>query len=79
DDEHKKIVVALSNGEKSPVVFKNQTFYYGGPCPAIPCLPFGSNGPTTAASKDPFVVIMFQQGATAFLGKGDLSDYVSEL
>ncbi|MDI8010821.1 fumarate hydratase C-terminal domain-containing protein, partial [Salmonella enterica subsp. enterica serovar Montevideo] len=67
DAAHKKIEVALSNGEKSPVDFQNQTIYYAGPCPARPGLPIGSNGPTTAARMDPFVEMMFQQGATAFL------------
>ncbi|EHO0091514.1 fumarate hydratase C-terminal domain-containing protein [Salmonella enterica] len=79
DAAHKKIEVALSNGEKSPVDFQNQTIYYAGPCPARPGLPIGSNGPTTAARMDPFVEMMFQQGATAFLGKGDRADYVAEL
>ncbi|EFP1374882.1 fumarate hydratase C-terminal domain-containing protein [Salmonella enterica] len=79
DAAHKKIEVALSNGEKSPVYFQNQTIYYAGPCPARPGLPIGSNGPTTAARMDPFVEMMFQQGATAFLGKGDRADYVAEL
>ncbi|EAX6259436.1 TRZ/ATZ family protein [Salmonella enterica] len=79
DAAHKKIEVALSNGEKSPVDFQNQTIYYAGPCPASPGLPIGSNGPTTAARMDPFVEMMFQQGATAFLGKGDRADYVAEL
>ncbi|HIC4162371.1 TPA: fumarate hydratase C-terminal domain-containing protein, partial [Salmonella enterica] len=59
--------------------FQNQTIYYAGPCPARPGLPIGSNGPTTAARMDPFVEMMFQQGATAFLGKGDRADYVAEL
>ncbi|EBV5649509.1 TRZ/ATZ family protein [Salmonella enterica subsp. enterica serovar Rubislaw] len=79
DAAHKKIEVALSNGEKSPVDFQNQTIYYAGPCTARPGLPIGSNGPTTAARMDPFVEMMFQQGATAFLGKGDRADYVAEL
>ncbi|CDG06897.1 TPA_asm: TRZ/ATZ family protein [Salmonella enterica subsp. enterica serovar Typhimurium] len=79
DAAHKKIEVALSNGEKSPVDFQNQTIYYAGPCPTRPGLPIGSNGPTTAARMDPFVEMMFQQGATAFLGKGDRADYVAEL
>ncbi|EAY3522594.1 TRZ/ATZ family protein [Salmonella enterica subsp. enterica serovar Enteritidis] len=79
DAAHKKIEVALSNGEKSPVDFQNQKIYYAGPCPARPGLPIGSNGPTTAARMDPFVEMMFQQGATAFLGKGDRADYVAEL
>ncbi|EEG4949091.1 TRZ/ATZ family protein [Salmonella enterica] len=79
DAAHKKIEVALSNGEKSPVDFQNQMIYYAGPCPARPGLPIGSNGPTTAARMDPFVEMMFQQGATAFLGKGDRADYVAEL
>ncbi|EAA7461970.1 fumarate hydratase C-terminal domain-containing protein [Salmonella enterica] len=79
DAAHKKIEVALSNGEKSPVDFQNQTIYYAGPYPARPGLPIGSNGPTTAARMDPFVEMMFQQGATAFLGKGDRADYVAEL
>ncbi|EBW7572645.1 TRZ/ATZ family protein [Salmonella enterica subsp. enterica serovar Newport] len=79
DAAHKKIEVALSNGEKSPVDFQKQTIYYAGPCPARPGLPIGSNGPTTAARMDPFVEMMFQQGATAFLGKGDRADYVAEL
>ncbi|EAV6852747.1 TRZ/ATZ family protein [Salmonella enterica] len=79
DAAHKKIEVALSNGEKSPVDFQNQTIYYASPCPARPGLPIGSNGPTTAARMDPFVEMMFQQGATAFLGKGDRADYVAEL
>ncbi|KTP18628.1 fumarate hydratase [Salmonella enterica] len=79
DAAHKKIEVALSNGEKSPVDFQNQTIYYADPCPARPGLPIGSNGPTTAARMDPFVEMMFQQGATAFLGKGDRADYVAEL
>ncbi|EDO4134411.1 TRZ/ATZ family protein [Salmonella enterica subsp. enterica serovar Typhimurium] len=79
DAAHKKIEVALSNGEKSPVDFQNQTIYYAGPSPARPGLPIGSNGPTTAARMDPFVEMMFQQGATAFLGKGDRADYVAEL
>lgn len=43
DAAHKKIEVALSNGEKSPVDFQNQTIYYAGPCPARPGLPIGSN------------------------------------
>lgn len=36
DAAHKKIEVALSNGEKSPVDFQNQTIYYAGP--ALPDL-----------------------------------------
>ncbi len=79
DAAHKKIEIALKHGEKPPVDLKNQIIYYAGPCPARPGLPIGSNGPTTAARMDPFVEMMFQQGVTAFLGKGDRADYVADL
>ena len=70
DAGHKRIQEALARGEQSPVDWTNQLIYYAGPCPAPPGKVFNSNGPTTAARMDPFVEMMFQQGAVAMLGKG---------
>lgn len=79
DAAHKRIQEALERGEASPVDWTNQLIYYAGPCPAPPGEIFNSNGPTTAARMDPFVEMMFQQGAVAMLGKGDRAPYVAEL
>lgn len=79
DAGHKRIQEALARGEQSPVDWTNQLIYYAGPCPAPPGKVFNSNGPTTAARMDPFVEMMFQQGAVAMLGKGDRAPYVAEL
>ena len=79
DAAHKLIQEALLRGEKSPVDWTNQLIYYAGPCPAPPGKVFNSNGPTTAARMDPFVEMMFKQGAIAMLGKGDRAPYVADL
>ncbi|MFT4021578.1 MAG: FumA C-terminus/TtdB family hydratase beta subunit [Acinetobacter sp.] len=79
DAAHKKIQDALEHGQPPPIDLQDQLIFYAGPCPAPPGLAIGSNGPTTAARMDPFVEMMFQQGVSAFFGKGNRAKYVADL
>ncbi len=79
DAAHKRIEELVEKGEKSPVCWQDQTVFYAGPCPTPPGMATGSIGPTTSMRMDCFVEMMFKQGMTGMVGKGDRSPFVPGL
>ncbi|MBP2645943.1 MAG: fumB [Firmicutes bacterium] len=70
DAAHKRMMEALSRGEKLPVDFTNQIIYYVGPSPAKPGQVIGSAGPTTSGRMDAYTPEMLKQGLLGMIGKG---------
>lgn len=79
DAAHKRFQKAVENGDELPIDFENQTIFYAGPCPTKPGRTMGSIAPTTSMRMDQYVEMMFKLGMVAMIGKGDRSDYVSDL
>lgn len=78
DAAHKRIMETLAAGGKPPVDLTDSTIFYAGPCPARPGRVIGSIASTTATRIDGFVEMMFQQGMTAMIGKGERAPHVAE-
>ena len=70
DVAHKRMVDAISRGEKLPFNPDGQIIYYAGPTPERPGSPVGSIGPTTSYRMDPFTEEFLQLGLRAMVGKG---------
>ncbi|MGB4587652.1 MAG: FumA C-terminus/TtdB family hydratase beta subunit [Clostridiaceae bacterium] len=79
DAAHKRFQQAIEAGEKTPFNIEGKTIFYAGPCPTKPGRTMGSIAPTTSVRMDPYVEMMFEQGMIAMIGKGDRSDYVTDL
>lgn len=73
DAGHKRMVEALTRGEKLPFDPENATIYYVGPSPARPGQVIGSAGPTTSGRMDAYAPAMLAQGARGMIGKGPRS------
>lgn len=78
DAAHKKIVLAMQNGEDCGFDVSGQTIYYAGPCPAKPGNPIGSVGPTTSTRMDAYTPYLLNSGLKAMIGKGFRSLEVKE-
>ncbi len=76
DAAHKRMIEALSHGEKLPIGIENQTIYYAGPAPAKPGRVIGSCGPTTSGRMDAYAPTLIGLGLTGMIGKGERSDEV---
>ena len=79
DAAHRRLVDALSKGEKLPVDLAGQVIYYAGPTPPRPGSPSGSIGPTTSGRMDRYARTMMEQvGLIGMIGKGERSGTVIE-
>ena len=78
DAAHKKLTEAIKNGEKLPVELLGQAIYYTGPCPAPKGRPIGSCGPTTSARMNDYAPVLLDLGQAAIIGKGNMSDSVTD-
>jgi len=79
DAAHKRMEKALEENKPMPVDFKDQLIFYAGPCPTKPGRAMGSIAPTTSMRMDCFVEMTFKLGMLGMIGKGERSDYVSDL
>jgi fumarate hydratase subunit beta len=79
DAAHKRIQLALAEHKAPPVDFSDRFIFYAGPCPAKPGHAVGPIAATTSMRMDSFVEMTFQLGILGMIGKGDRSDFVSEL
>lgn len=76
DAAHKRMIDALSRGEKLPFDPKGQIIYYAGPCPAKPGEVIGSCGPTTSYRMDSYTPFLVDVGLKGMIGKGKRDDSV---
>lgn len=76
DAAHKRLVAALTAGERLPFDPAGQVIYYMGPSPARPGRAIGAAGPTTSYRMDPYTEAMLEAGVKAFIGKGQRGDAV---
>jgi fumarate hydratase subunit beta len=77
DQAHKRMVEAIKNSKRLPVVLKNQAIYYCGPTKKPKGKIIGSCGPTTSARMDEFTNDLLSVGLRAMVGKGSRSQEVS--
>ncbi len=70
DAAHKRLAMALANGEELPFDLKGQTLYYLGPTPARPGHVIGSAGPTTSYRMDRYTPELLANGLKGMIGKG---------
>jgi fumarate hydratase subunit beta len=73
DAAHKRLIEALTSGQKLPIALQGQTIYYMGPSPARPGNIIGACGPTTSKRMDVFTPILLAYGIKAMIGKGERS------
>lgn len=78
DAAHKRLVEALTTGQKLPFDLKGQVIYYVGPCPAKPGQALGSCGPTTSGRMDPYAPTLMAEGLRGMIGKGSRTPAVVE-
>ena len=78
DAAHKAMTEALARGEKLPIDWHDQIFYYLGPSPSKPGDPIGSAGPTTSGRMDAYTPTMLDQGIKGMIGKGSRKPEVVE-
>jgi len=78
DAAHRRMVEALSKGEKLPVDIRGQIIYYVGPTPAKPGEVIGSAGPTTAIRMDATTPPLLEAGLRGIIGKGGRGQQVRE-
>ncbi|MBR2358737.1 MAG: Fe-S-containing hydro-lyase [Lentisphaeria bacterium] len=77
DAAHKRLIAALDANEPLPVVLKDQTIYFAGPCPAPPGKPIGSAGPTTSGRMDAYSPRLIREcGLRGMIGKGERNQAV---
>ncbi len=78
DAAHKRIVVAMEQGEPLPFPLDGAAIYYAGPTPAKPGQVIGSVGPTTSGRMDPYSPALLDAGLTCMIGKGVRSPAVAD-
>lgn len=76
DAAHKRIVSLIKDGQPLPFELKNAVIYYAGPTPTPPNAAIGSCGPTTSKRMDGFAPLLYENGMTASIGKGERNDAV---
>ena len=79
DAAHKRMILAIKNGEKLPLDLKNATIFYLGPSPTPPGKVCGSIGPTTSARMDSYAEPLLKVGLKAMIGKGKRSNKLKEI
>lgn len=78
DAAHKRIVAAMSAGEKLPFDLQDAAIYFAGPTAAPPGRPIGACGPTTSGRMDPFSPLLLDAGLLAMIGKGERNQAVCD-
>jgi len=79
DAAHKRLQIAMEQGEDIPIDLSGQFVFYAGPCPTKPGRAMGSIAPTTSMRMDAFVDMTFRLGAIGMIGKGERSEFVPSL
>lgn len=78
DCAHKRLKELIDGGEKLPFDLNGAFIYYAGPCPAKPGYASGSCGPTTSARMDAYAPLLLDNGLGGMLGKGEMSEEVTD-
>lgn len=78
DAAHKRMIQALTQGQKLPFDVKGQIIYYVGPTPPRPGQVIGSAGPTTSMRMDPLTPPLLEAGLKGIIGKGGRGPAVRE-
>src|SRR5262245_25768310 len=67
-----RLAAAVREGRSLPISLEAQILYAVGPSPAKPGQIIGSAGPTTTSRMARFLPALFEAGARAIIGKGEL-------
>jgi fumarate hydratase subunit beta len=78
DCAHKRIFQSLDEGKELPFPLENSIIYYAGPCPAPAGKACGSCGPTTSARMNVFAPRLLDLGLGGMIGKGEMSESVTQ-
>ncbi len=78
DAAHKRLFTLLDEGKTLPFSLQDSVFYYAGPTPAQQNMAVGACGPTTASRMNAFAPRLLDLGLGAIIGKGQMSDAVSD-
>jgi len=78
DAAHARMFESHKQNESPPFDYNGQVVFYAGPCPAPPCKPIGSVGPTTAGRMDAYSPGLIDAGLKVMIGKGTRSPHVIE-
>lgn len=76
DAAHKRMMEAIENNKDLPFDLKDQVIYFVGPTPAPEGRIVGSAGPTTSGRMDKYTPTMIENGISAVIGKGIVSEEV---
>lgn len=76
DAAHKRLVMAIENGEDLPFDPEGQGIYYVGPAPSKPGQVIGSCGPTTSYRMDDLTIPLLEKGLKVMIGKGQRNQVV---
>lgn len=78
DAAHKRLFALLDEGKPLPLPLENTVIYYAGPTPAQQDMAVGACGPTTASRMNAFAPRLLDLGLCAIIGKGQMSEEVSQ-
>ncbi len=78
DAAHKRMCEAITCGKPLPFDVRGKLIYFCGPTPAPPGKPIGSCGPTTSSRMNSYSPIMFEHGIAGVIGKGAMSEGVTQ-
>lgn len=78
DAAHKRLFALLDAGKPLPFPLQDSVIYYAGPTPAQQNMAVGACGPTTASRMNAFAPRLLDLGLGAIIGKGQMSDAVSQ-
>ena len=79
DAAHRRIKENVENNAPQPLELENQIIFYVGPTPAKPGKVIGSAAPTTSVRMDKYVEMTAKLGILGMIGKGERSEYVTDL
>ena len=78
DEAHRRMALAIAQGEPLPFPLEGSVIYYVGPTPEKPGEAIGAAGPTTAGRMDRYSPLLLDRGNLVMIGKGKRSDAVKE-
>ncbi len=78
DAAHKRLFALLDEGKSLPFPLRDAVIYYAGPTPAQQDMAVGACGPTTASRMNAFAPRLLDLGLGAIIGKGQMSEAVSQ-
>lgn len=78
DAAHKRLFALLDEGKPLPFPLRDAVIYYAGPTPAQQNMAVGACGPTTASRMNAFAPRLLDLGLGAIIGKGQMSEEVSQ-